>query len=146
MHMSKTKPPIDKKSTLPWKTFGEYVNARCEGKSLSKRQLAFDLEIDPAHLTRLTQNKVHPLPETCVKVARYFGDPAVIVLQLAGWIEDEDVDLIQFFAEFRDVMSESDDLRNLLAEFKKLETLDDRHDFIDQFVAFSTVFRSRKQQ
>lgn len=129
--MSTSKTSGAKKSSgLPWKTFGEYVDARIQSKGISRKQFALDLEIDPSHITKLIKGKVTPSPETCKKVARYFGDPTVLTLRLAGWLDGYDVSLDDYFHEMVVAFMNDPELRLLYQTYLEQGSPEARRAFV----------------
>jgi transcriptional regulator with XRE-family HTH domain len=122
-----TRPKV---SEMPWKTFGEYLDARLRSRGMTQRQLAMDLEVDPSHLTRLIKGKVTPSIATCRKVAEYFGDPTILTLRLAGWIDARDVDMKEFLHEMVVAFTNDPDLQLLYQTYLEQGTPEARRAFV----------------
>ncbi len=127
MSSKKNKPDIS--PDLPWKSFPEYLEARRQASGLSLRGLAAALSIDPSHLSRLASGKVNPYPDTCRKIAAYFGDPVSLTLRLAGWIDSEDVEVDEFMREFAAALRDDPNLK-LLYELYLEQEPTERKNFV----------------
>ena len=129
------KPQLTEGMPMPWKGLGDYILERSRQHSLSLRKLAAELNIDPSHLSRIVKGKVTPYPETCKRIAEYFGDPVALVLRLAGWIDESDVDVNEFMRQFYVVIKDDADLKLLYEIYMKQETPEKRHAFVRAILA-----------
>jgi transcriptional regulator with XRE-family HTH domain len=98
--MSSKRKDSETTAKLQWKSFPEYLEARRAASGLSLRGLAAALGLNPSHLSRLATGKVTPYPDTCRKIAVYFGDPVSLPMLLAGWIDKSDVPVDEVMREF----------------------------------------------
>lgn len=129
--MSTPKPSTKKtRPELPWSTFGEYVDTRIRSKGLSRRQVSLELGIDPSHVTRLIKGKVTPAPDTCKRIARYFGDPVSFPLRLAGWLDATDVTVDEFMIEFVTAFMEDPNLQLLYQTYLEQGSPEARRAFV----------------
>lgn len=103
---------------------------RRQQRGLSLRGLATELEVAPAHLSRLANGKTKPNPDTCKRIADYFGDPVILVLRLAGWVEDDDITADEFMKLFYAAIKDDPDLQILFEVYQQQKTPAKRHAFV----------------
>lgn len=115
---------------LSWQNLGEYLTERREQRGLSLRGLAAELKVAPAHLSRIATGKTKPYPDTCKRIADYFGDPVILVLRLAGWVEDEDIPADEFMKAFYAAIKDDPDLKLLFEVYQQQETPEKRSAFV----------------
>ncbi|MBP7692693.1 MAG: helix-turn-helix transcriptional regulator [Anaerolineales bacterium] len=115
---------------LSWQNLGEYLTERREQRGLSLRGLAAELEVAPAHLSRIATGKTKPNPDTCKRIAEYFGDPVILVLRVAGWVDDEDITADDFMKLFYSAIKDDPDLQILFKVYQQQNTPEKRHAFV----------------
>lgn len=92
--------------------------------------MAAELDFAPAHLSRIGTGKTKPNPETCKRIADYFGDPVILVLRLAGWVDDDDITADDFMKLFYAAIKDDPDLQLLFEVYQQQKTPAKRHAFV----------------
>ncbi len=126
---------MDNNPTVPWSSIGAYIKDRCASKGINYSKLAQDLGVKRAHISRLVLDKVTPAPETCKRLADYFGDSPIITLRAAGWLNEADMGNEEFVQELIKAYATDPSLRLLFDLYLLLGTNEKRESFIKAAMA-----------
>ena len=103
----------------------EYIRVQLRERGLSGRAAARAMGVSTSHFARVAAGRIkRPDAGFCVKLARLFEDSPITVLRLAGWLPDDNDDVL--LEEVRGLVARDrrllNILRNLLPEDRQLLT------------------------